>query len=342
MPEQVDLDAILQRINTDLQRKYGKPLLRRASEHSDIHRIPTGIIGLDKALRGGIPVGIPVIVQGRESTGKSSLCYHIAGQAHEHLNKPVLLVYAEGPFDSQYEWARDCGLPVDDTLVLDRSLALEDALQIVREQLQTGLYSCIIVDSLASLRPSPEVQKKLEEAQSHGVKAVIMNRFFNSLTSFMPDEPPLLLFTQHLYDNPGFGGPQMTGGRGQQYIAGLIIRLSRLETLTVTIEHGGVEHKKAYAIAIQWEIIKSKVAPAIGERGRFDLYLESHVFPRGTFSEHVEALRRAILCGLVTRRGSWYEYKGEKYQGEAAILRVLDVQEAFDAYYEALGKVISG
>jgi recombination protein RecA len=68
-----------------IEREYGKGALMRMGDESALVRcdaIPTGALSLDLALGiGGVPRGRVVEVYGPESSGKTTLVYHVLAQA---------------------------------------------------------------------------------------------------------------------------------------------------------------------------------------------------------------------------------------------------------------------
>src|SRR3712207_3159584 len=82
-------DAALQGALTQIERQFGKGTVMRMGDPSaqvKVNAIPTGALSLDLALGiGGVPRGRIVEIFGPESSGKTTLVYHVLaeiGRAH--------------------------------------------------------------------------------------------------------------------------------------------------------------------------------------------------------------------------------------------------------------------
>src|SRR3954471_4019717 len=80
-------DAALQGALTQIERQFGKGSVMRMGDEGAkvrVQAVPTGALSLDLALGiGGVPRGRIVEVFGPESSGKTTLMYHILAQAQQ-------------------------------------------------------------------------------------------------------------------------------------------------------------------------------------------------------------------------------------------------------------------
>lgn len=60
--------------------------------------IPTGVIGIDRLLKGGLSSGQVVEIFGRSGTGKSELCHRLSANAALSSKKAVLYLQTKGDF----------------------------------------------------------------------------------------------------------------------------------------------------------------------------------------------------------------------------------------------------
>ena len=69
----------------DLNHRFGEGSVVKLSESANLHveRMPSGSIGLDIALGGGIPRGRIIEIYGPESSGKTTLCLQIVAEAQK-------------------------------------------------------------------------------------------------------------------------------------------------------------------------------------------------------------------------------------------------------------------
>src|SRR5437870_12624444 len=107
-------DAALQGALTQIERQFGKGTLMRMGDEGaqvKVNAIPTGALALDLALGiGGMPRGRIVEVFGPESSGKTTVVYHILAEAQK-LGGVCAFIDAEHAMDPLY--ARALGVGID-------------------------------------------------------------------------------------------------------------------------------------------------------------------------------------------------------------------------------------
>ncbi|MGH2926146.1 MAG: recombinase RecA, partial [Solirubrobacterales bacterium] len=97
-------DAALQAAVTQIEREFGQGSVMRLGDESavPVETIPTGALSLDLALGvGGVPRGRIVEIFGPESSGKTTLVYHILAEAQK-LGGVCAFVDAEHAMDPLY------------------------------------------------------------------------------------------------------------------------------------------------------------------------------------------------------------------------------------------------
>ena len=104
---------------TAVERQFGKGSIMRLGKDAplirDIQVIPTGSISLDIALGvGGVPRGRIVEIYGPESSGKTTLCLHIAAEAQK---KGGICGYIDAEHALDVGYARKLGVRTDDLLL---------------------------------------------------------------------------------------------------------------------------------------------------------------------------------------------------------------------------------
>src|SRR3954449_2691848 len=111
-------DAALTGALSQIERQFGKgSVMRMGDEDAAVHvaAIPTGALSLDIALGvGGVPRGRIVEVFGPESSGKTTLVYHIIAEAQAR-GGVCAFVDAEHAIDPVY--AKRIGVDIDELLV---------------------------------------------------------------------------------------------------------------------------------------------------------------------------------------------------------------------------------
>ena len=100
-----------------IEKRFGKGSILRLgiNSHINIDVIPTGSLGLDLALGvGGIPRGRITEIFGPESSGKTTLAFHVVAEAQK-AGGTALYIDVEHALDSGY--AKACGIKMEDLLI---------------------------------------------------------------------------------------------------------------------------------------------------------------------------------------------------------------------------------
>ena len=98
-------DTALQGALSQIERQFGKGTVMRMGDEGaqvKVNAIPTGALSLDLALGiGGVPRGRIVEIFGPESSGKTTLVYHIIAEAQK-LGGVCAFIDAEHAMDPLY------------------------------------------------------------------------------------------------------------------------------------------------------------------------------------------------------------------------------------------------
>src|SRR5580692_9161054 len=173
-------DAALQGALTQIEREFGKgSVMRMGDEGAQVRCevIPTGALSLDLALGiGGVPRGRIIELYGPESSGKTTLCYHIMAEAQK-AGGTCAFIDAEHSMDPIY--AAKIGLNVDELLVSQPDNG-EQALEIVEMLVRSGALDIICVDSVAALVPKAEIEGEMGDSFV-GLQARLMSQAMRKL-----------------------------------------------------------------------------------------------------------------------------------------------------------------
>src|SRR4051794_34773815 len=149
-------DAALQGALTQIERQFGKGSVMRMGDEGArvrVNAVPTGALSLDLALGvGGVPRGRVVEIFGPESSGKTTLVYHILAEAQK-LGGVCAFIDAEHAMDPIY--AKNIGVDIDELLVSQPDYG-EQALEIADMLVRSGAVDVVAVDSVAALTPRAE------------------------------------------------------------------------------------------------------------------------------------------------------------------------------------------
>lgn len=313
-----------------IHKKYGDTSIMRLGDkpEMDIEVIPSGNIGIDLALGvGGFPKGRIVEVFGPESSGKTTLCLHLAAEA-QRLGGEVAFIDAEHALDPKY--AKQLGVNTDELLISQPDYG-EQALEIVDMLVASGGVSLIIVDSVAALTPKSEIDGEMGDSNV-GKHARLMSQAMRKITANINRTKTTVIFTNQIREKIGvmFGSPETTpGGRALKFYSTIRIDIRKLandkDNKTGEFVGNGVKVK----------VIKNKVAPPFREV-ELDL-----IYGKG-FSNERAMLEIGVDYGVVKKNGAWYyDMNGEAYgqglsnAGEALVEDPERAQLLREAIFEA-------
>jgi recombination protein RecA len=315
---------------TQIERQFGKGSIMRMGDEGaqvKVSAIPTGALSLDLALGiGGMPRGRIIEVFGPESSGKTTLVYHVLAEA-QRLGGVCAFIDAEHAMDPLY--ARAIGVDIDELLVSQPDYG-EQALEIADMLVRSGAIDIVAIDSVAALTPRSELEGQMGD-QSVGVQARMMSQALRKITGNLNRTGTLCLFTNQIREKVGvmFGSPEtQPGGRALKFYASQRLDIRRIETLK--------EGTEAVGNRVRVKVVKNKVAPPF-RQAEFDIE-----FGRG-ISSSGNLLDLGIEHGVVTKSGSFFSYGDERLgQGRGNAKAFLDehpevAREIEGRIYEVLG-----
>ncbi len=246
-------DAALDAAVTQIERQFGAGSVMKLGDKSavEIEAIPTGALSLDLALGvGGVPRGRIVEIFGPESSGKTTLIYHIIAEAQK-MGGICAFVDAEHAIDPIY--ARRIGLDTDELLISQPDYG-EQALEIVDVLVRSGAVDVVAVDSVAALTPRAELEGQMGETQV-GLQARLMSQALRKLAGNLNRANTVCLFTNQIREKIGvqFGSPEtQPGGRALKFYCSQRLDMRRIETLK--------DGTEAVGNRVRVKVVKNKVA----------------------------------------------------------------------------------
>lgn len=240
------------------------------SKHANLNikRWSTGIEDLDSIIGGGMPEGRVVEIFGPESSGKTTLLYHLCGLHNLCLDIPI-----EGTFDA--ERAKVFGNRPKQMLVY-RAKYGEDAFNKTTKFARAGI-PLIGIDSVPSMVPKEDVEK-VEKAVNHdsieeqriGGTARLMNKYLPLIEEVIECTGTTLIFINQVRDKMNalmFGEKTDTpGGRKLKHSASLRIQVARRAWIEIPNKdpHNSATSEKIGFI-MKCKVVKSKVCNPMGE-----------------------------------------------------------------------------
>lgn len=258
-----------------------------------INRWSTGIEDLDVIIGGGIPEGRIVEIFGAESSGKTTLLYHLCGLHELCLDIPI-----EGTFDA--ERAKVFGNKPKQMLIY-RAKYGEDALNKTIKFAKAGI-PLIGIDSVPSMTPKEDAEKVLKSAEKDSIEeqriggtARLLNKYLPTVEEIIEVTGTTVIFINQVRDKMNamlFGEKTDTpGGRKLKHACSLRIQVARRAWIEIPNKDPRNSAKtEKIGLIMKCKVVKSKVSNPMGE---CEIPL---IFDRGFVSfDEVPSIRKEIM-----------------------------------------------
>lgn len=297
-----------------IQKDYGaESIMDMSGGVKNIEAISTEAISLDVALGiGGIPKGRIIEIFGPESSGKTTLCYHLMADVQKS-GGIAAFIDVEHAMDAQY--AANVGVDVD-KLVISQPTYGEEALSIAELLTDSGAVDLIVIDSVAALVPKAELEGNIADSQM-GLQARMMSKACRMLSGKANKTKTTIVFTNQIREKIGvmFGSPEtQPGGRALKYYSSVRLDIRRIETIK--------DKTVSTANRVRVKVVKNKVAPPFTQ-AEFDIVFGEGIDKYGILIDYATEDE----VGLIKKAGSFFTFPDEhKEQGKANARNYLESQ----------------
>ena len=290
-----DLDLAISQI----ERQFGAGTLVKLGDSNlleGVESISTGSLSLDIALGiGGIPRGRVTEIFGAESSGKTTLAYHIIAQAQKSGGAAAYLD-AEHALDP--EFANRCGVDTTE-LFISQPDSAEQALEVCEYLVRSGALDVVVIDSVAALVPKAELEGDMGDTHV-GLQARLMSQALRKLTAAIGESKTSVIFINQVREKVGimWGNPEVTpGGRALKFYSSVRIDLRRIESVKLGTEIIGNRVKA--------RMVKNKVAPPF-RVAEFEILFKEGI------SRESDLIDLGDLTKVIKKSGAYFSYEDHK------------------------------
>jgi recombination protein RecA len=271
----------------------------------DVPRIPTGIFPLDLAMGGGWPQGKCCIIYGPESSNKTNVAIKTIVEAQRMWpEKKVVFVDAEHALD--LKWATQLGVDTERLIVILPECA-EQAVNFIESFIYADDVSLIVLDSIAALITSNELESDAEKAAVGGASLLIGKLYRKVIVSFSKmtnsgATPPTFLAINQIRTKIGvmFGNPEtQPGGNPPKFASAMTVRVSGKNIVDPKLSTVVPSFKEVNCVLHKWK------APILGTSAVYSMQM---IDAGGNIAGHVSDW--TTICAYLKELD--YLTKGEK------------------------------
>jgi recombination protein RecA len=324
-------NEVLESTLKQIKKAYGEGAIMWLGDGAqvlEVEAVSTGSLALDIALGvGGIPRGRIVEVFGSESSGKTTLALHMIAEV-QRRGGTAAFIDAEHALDPKY--SRALGVDLDHIL-LSQPNSGEQALEITEQLTRSGAVDIIVIDSVAALVPTAEIEGQMGDSQV-GLQARLMSQAMRKLSGAIAQSKTIVVFTNQIrsvISGTRFGPSTTTsGGRALKFYASLRLNLWNSGRIEEGTEQVGTR--------VSVRVVKNKVAPPFRE-ATFDVIYGKGILRSRDLVNTGEGLE------VVSRSGSWYSFGDTRLgQGVGNSARALEEDPELAAELEAAIREAAG
>ena len=314
----------------------------QSAQDVQVHKQKTPSIGLNMALKGGLPYGRQVLIWGNKSAGKSSFCLQMIAEAQKE-GKTCAWIDAEHSYDPS--WASKLGVD-SEKLIYSSAKTVNDMVD-VATQLMEAEVDIIVVDSISALLPAiyfekdSDELKKLEDTKQIGAEAKDMTHAVKMLNYANKNTLLVLISQQRNQFGSMHASHIPTGGMAVKFFSSTVIKLwsseAEANAIKSGIKVGDKIIEQRIGRPVNWIIDYNKLGPP-NLSGQYDFYFQGETLGVDGVGETLDV---SEMCGIVEKGGAWYTVNGERLQGRAKAVQYLKdnpdvvrkLREEIDAKY---------
>ena len=258
--------------------------------------------------------------------------------------KRVFYLDLEHSFDGA--WSKTLGIKEDEISIMQPpDVVAEDILQTVQELIETGEVGLVVIDSLPSLIPRAELEKKYGErtvASLAGLLTVFCRKIVPMLTRYHTT----MVFINQIRDN--MDNPYVVktpGGQAPKFYASLRINFRLGHPVDFLGNELPVNTENPAGYIVQSKIVKQKSAPNDRKSGSYFLMCQQGIVPMFDYAQLA-----VKSYGLIRKSGGWFTVcdpkTGEVLEQDGKIVKINGMAKVYQylqenpEYYKSLQEYI--
>ncbi|MFZ9740619.1 MAG: ATPase domain-containing protein [Candidatus Nanopelagicaceae bacterium] len=284
----------------------------------------TPSIGLNSALKGGLPYGRQVLVWGNKSAGKSSFCLQMIALAQSE-GKTCAWIDAEASYDPK--WAEQLGVD-SEKLIYSSAKTVNDMVDVATKLMEADV-DLIVVDSISALLPAIYFEKDgnelkdLQDTKQIGAEAKDMTHAVKMLNYANKNTLLVLISQQRNQFGSMHASHIPTGGMAVKFFSTTVIKLwsseAEANAIKAGVKVGDKIIEQRVGRPVNWIVDYSKVSPP-NLSGQYDFYYQGEVLGVDKVGEVLDV---AEMYGIIEKGGAWYTIGKERFQGRAKAVQYL-------------------
>lgn len=300
-----------------MTKKYGEGKIGFAKDLEGFgvfDRIPSGILGLDILLGGGIPRGTYSEVFGAKTSGKTTCAYNFIAREQEAGGVAAYLNY-EGAYSK--DWAAKQGVDTKKLIGVEMD-DLEAGFDVMVSLAEEKAATLCVVDSLAAMKPKQEGERDWDQ-ETIALQARELSKCFRKATGPISSSGMCILFINQIRTQIGsYGSPLRSPGGNA---------LDHYKRVSFAIRRGKKDDrfkdkaKKEIGYEMVAKVMKNTIGNLLSkyliDERRFDFFHNAGI------DLNVDIANLAKDYGLVVRdspKGSVYSYKERKFKGWQSVV----------------------
>ncbi len=257
------------------QKDFGEDIGNFGGTLVNSDRLPTSIFPLDLALAGGLPHGKVSVIYGPESSSKTNIALMTIA-AHQLMFPDKVCVFfdIENSFDPA--WARLLGVDTTKLVVIRPSYG-EQVVDMAESALYTDDCGIVVIDSLAALLTTSELQASAERSNVGG-STLLIGKLVRKTTLALSEadkkgRQPTLIYINQVRSKVGvvYGNPEtMPGGNAPKFQANIILRVYGKNEMDTKVSSTMPVKKEVKFVISKWK------CPILSAGGTFSMATLPH------------------------------------------------------------------